>query len=125
MTWYPSVEYILALFEETIGTKPSLMNRQGLMSTLDKAKWGIPFHNMPTIWEQVTIIFKEIVENHYFMDGNKRLGILIAFLFLDKNGYEFSPPQGEIFSVTLETAQCLKEFEELKQWFKNNSQKNK
>ena len=123
MTWYPSVDYILALFEETIGVKPVLMNRQGLMATLDKARWGIPFHDKPTIWDQVTIIFKEIVENHYFMDGNKRIGILVAFLFLDKNGYEFFPPEGEVFSMSLDTAQCLKSFDDLKSWFKKNSRK--
>ncbi|HME51495.1 MAG TPA: type II toxin-antitoxin system death-on-curing family toxin [Candidatus Lokiarchaeia archaeon] len=123
MTWYPSADYILALFEETIGTKPVLMNRQGLMTTLDKARWGIPFHEKPTLWDQVTILFKEIVENHYFMDGNKRIGILVASLFLNKNGLDFSPPSGEIFSKTMETAQCLKNLEEIKQWFKTNSQK--
>ena len=123
MTWYPSVDYILFLFEETIGAKPALMNRHGLMTTLDKARWGIPFHDKPTIWDQVTIIFKEIVENHYFMDGNKRIGILVAFIFLDKNGYEFFPPEGEVFSMSLDTAQCLKNFDELKSWFKKNSRK--
>ncbi|MHA1264656.1 MAG: type II toxin-antitoxin system death-on-curing family toxin [Candidatus Helarchaeota archaeon] len=120
MRWIPSVEYIMALCEEQI-KHAQLMNRGGLESTLDKVQWGIPTQGSPTLWDQVTILFKEIVENHYFSDGNKRIGILLAYLFLQKNGYEFSPPNQEIFSVTINVAQGLKTYAELKQWFIINS----
>ncbi len=96
------------------------MNRQGLISTLDKVKWGIPFQNVPTIWDQVTILYKEIVENHYYSDGNKRLGSLLAYILLYKNSYEFSPPHGEILLIV---AQGLKSFIEIKKWFQTNSRK--
>ncbi len=122
MVWIPSVEYIIVLFEEEIKTA-QLINRQGLMSTLDKVRWGIPFQNVLTIWDQVTILYKEIVENHYFSDGNKRIGSLLAYIFLLKNGYDFSPPQGEIYSITIEVAQGLRSFENLKDWFQRNSKK--
>ena len=120
MTWFPSVEYILSVFEDLI-KKGGLMNRERLNSTLDKVRWGIPFQGLPNIWDQVTILFKEIVEYHYFSDGNKRIGILMAYLFLSNNGSEFSPPLGEIFSVTMEVAQGLKDFDEIKAWFSKNS----
>lgn len=120
MVWIPSVDYVITLFKDQMKTG-NLMNRQGLISTLDKVKWGIPFQNPPTIWEQVTILYKELVENHYFSDGNKRIGSLLAFIFLFKNGYVFSPLTGEILSVTLDVAQGLKSIDELKTWFQNNS----
>ena len=122
MTWIPSVQYIITLFENQI-EQPQLINQDGLISTLDKVRWGIPFHDVPTIWDQVTILFKEIVENHYFMDGNKRIGILLAYIFLNKNGYDFIPPKDEIFSFTMAVAQILKSFDEIKTWFFRNSQK--
>ncbi len=87
------------------------------MSTLDKVRWGIPYQNVLTIWYQVTILYKEIVENHYFSDGNKRIGSLLAYIFLFKNGNDFSPPLGEIYNITSEVAQVLKSFEDLKDWF--------
>ena len=99
------------------------MNREGLISTLDKVKWGIPTQGIPNIWDQVTILYKEIIENHYFSDGNKRMGILLAYIFLSKNGYTFSPPKGEIFSTTMAVAQGLKKYEEIKNWFQKNSKK--
>ena len=122
MVWIPSVEYIEVLIEDQIKAG-HIMNRQGLISTLDKVKWGIPFQGTPTIWEKVTILYKEIIEYHYFSDGNKRIGSLLASIFLSKNGYEFSPPKGDIFRITMEVAQGGIKFNEIKEWFKINSKK--
>ena len=120
MIWIPSVDYVITSFKDQI-KNGTLMNRQGLISTLDKVKWGIPFQDAPTIWEQVAILYKEVIENHYFTDGNKRIGSLLAYLFLFKNGYEFSPQKGEILRTTLDVAQSLKSIDELKIWFQENS----
>ena len=122
MVWIPSIEYIETLYKDQIKGS-DIINRQGLISTLDKVKWGIPFQDVPTIWEKVTILYKEIIENHYFSDGNKRIGSLLAYIFLSKNGYEFSPPTGDIYSLTLEVAQGGKKFNEIKEWFKIYSKK--
>ena len=122
MVWIPSVEYIIVLFEEKIKTA-QLINRQGLMSTLDKVRWGIPFKEAPSIWDQVTILYKEIIESHFFSDGNKRIASLLAYIFLYKKSYEFAPPEGELYKVTLEVAQGFKSFEVIKDWFKAHSKK--
>jgi len=45
----------------------------------------------------------------------------LAFIFLYKNGYDFSPPQGEILQTTLDVAQGLRTFEQIKIWFQSNS----
>jgi death-on-curing family protein len=120
VVWIPSVEYIIALFDDQI-KDGKLMNRQGLVSTLDKVRWGIPFQGIPTIWDQVTILYKEVIEGHFFSNGNKRLGSLLAFIFLARNGYNFIPLKGEIFTITLQVAQGLKSFDDIKNWFQSNS----
>ncbi len=122
MVWIPSVEYIKVLFDDVIKSG-KLMDRRGLISTLDKVVWGIPFQEVPTIWERATILYKEIIDHHYFSDGNKRIGSLLAYIFLYKNGFEFSPPEGVVYEVTMKVAQGMKEFDELKEWFKSNSTK--
>lgn len=122
MVWIPSVEYIVLLFNDQVKAG-KLMNRQGLLSTLDKVKWGIPTQEIPTIWDQVTILYQDIINGHCFSDGNKRIGSLLAYIFLTKNGYEFSPPQGDILNFTLEVAQNLKAFNEIKYWFQSNSKR--
>ena len=120
MSWIPSIEYIVELLKHQI-KDAQLMNRDGLNSTLDKVKWGIPTQDIPTIFDQVTILCQEIIEYQYFADGNKRMGILLAYIFLQKNGYEFSPPKEEIFSVPMAIAQGRINSNKLKEWFLTNS----
>lgn len=122
MIWIPTIEYILNLFKEKIG-KSILMNNAGLKATLDKVQWGIPFQPEPTIWDRVTILYKSIVEEHFFTDGNKRIGLLLAFIFLNNNGYDFITSNDDAYEITLEVAQDLKTYEEIKVWFKSNSKK--
>ena len=122
MIWIPTVEYVVELFKDQINIG-QLMNRQGLMSTLDKVRWGFPFKDAPTIWDQVTILYKEIIESHYFSDGNKRIASLLVYIFLYKNGYKFSPLEGEVYRVTLDVAQGLKSYDVIKNWFKTHSKK--
>jgi len=52
-----------------------------------------PFHGVfdrelfPNIWEKAAILFRSIVKNHAFVDGNKRIGIKTLLRFLELNGY--------------------------------------
>ncbi|MHA1519477.1 MAG: type II toxin-antitoxin system death-on-curing family toxin [Promethearchaeota archaeon] len=120
--WFPSIDFILMVYRERIPSisKP-LINVQDLKGILDKMKFGIPYHETPTIWDRATIFFREIVENHYFIDGNKRIGILVAIIFLNLNGYKFSPAKGEIFSFTMRVAEGKSNYKEIKIWFGENS----
>lgn len=121
MIWLPKVSYILELFEDRLKEKPFLMNLQGLKSPLDKAEWGIPFQPKPTIWDRVSILYRDIVVEHFFADGNKRIGFIISVIFLNKNGYFFETSNDEVYQMTIEVSQGLKSFEEIKEWFKKNS----
>ena len=120
MLWFPTIEYILITFKENI-EKPVLMNRPGLLATLDKMQWGIPMKGKPSMWDSVVILFKDIVEQHFFMDGNKRIGILMADLFLHRNKHILDPAVGELFRITMDTAMGKTTFEMLKEWFQMNS----
>ncbi len=120
MLWFPTIEYIIITFAENI-EQPTLMNRSGLLAALDKMKWGIPMQGKPSMWDSAVILFKDIVEQHFFMDGNKRIGILMVSLFLHRNDYVLDPAIGEIFRVTMDTAKGEETFEGLKEWFQNNT----
>jgi death-on-curing protein len=84
-------------------------------------RWGIPTQRQPSIWDSVVILFKDVVEQHFFLDGNKRIGILLADLFLYRNNFSLDPAVGEIFRITIETAQGNVSYGELKKWFEQNS----
>ncbi len=46
-----------------------------------------------------------LVENHAFIDGNKRAGLYAALAFLDKNGIEVIADEDETADMVLEVAQ--------------------
>ncbi len=120
MIWIPDINYILEVFEERI-EKPFLMNRSGLEGTLDKVIWGIPYQPKPDIFDRATILYKELVTGHYFADGNKRIGLLVATIFLEVNGYKFDPGNDSAYDMTIKVAQGLKSFKEIKEWLGKNS----
>lgn len=45
-----------------------------------------------------------IVQNHPFLDGNKRAGLVAALLFLEINSIEISAARGELYDLTIATA---------------------
>ena len=123
MIWIPTIDYILKLFEDEIFRNPTLIHKGRLGSTLDKVRWGIPFHSEPDIWDRATILYKDIVENHYFEDGNKRIGLFITVVFLIKNGFDFITSNDDAYEMTVQIAQKSKTYEEIKEWLKKNSKK--
>ena len=45
-----------------------------------------------------------IVQNHPFLDGNKRTGLIAALTFLDLNGIEIDAPGGSLYDLAIAVA---------------------
>ena len=45
-----------------------------------------------------------LVQNHPFIDGNKRVGAVAALVFLDLNGIEIAAPEGSLHDLTISVA---------------------
>ena len=45
-----------------------------------------------------------IVQNHPFVDGNKRTGFVVGVLFLELNGYRFTASEADAAQAVLELA---------------------
>jgi len=45
-----------------------------------------------------------IIQNHPFVDGNKRTGFVIGILFLEMNGFVFTASEAEAAQAVLELA---------------------
>lgn len=45
-----------------------------------------------------------LMQDHPFLDGNKRIGFLAALLFLEANGWRMAAPMGERLAFTLQLA---------------------
>jgi death-on-curing protein len=63
-----------------------------------------------------------IVQNHPFLDGNKRTGLVAALLFLDINGIEIETPEGNLDDLTIAVATGESEKSEIARFFRLNAQ---
>ncbi len=63
---------------------------------------GAFLHDFP--YEMAAAYLFHIVENHPFVDGNKRAGAVAALVFLDFNGAELDIPEGELYDLTMAVA---------------------
>lgn len=56
------------------------------------------------VFEMAAAYLYHIVQNHPFIDGNKRTGAVAALVFLDLNGVEIDAPKGSIHDLTMAVA---------------------
>jgi len=75
----------------------------------------------PDLFSKAAALVESLIQNHPFVDGNKRTGITSAALFLGINGYKLTISNAALekftFSIILEHPQI----HEIASWFKNNS----
>lgn len=72
-----------------------IVNRQGLHSTLSS------FHYYDNITLQISCIFRSIIQNHAFMDGNKRVAVLFLFTMCHIHNIQLPRTDDEIFNIVM------------------------
>jgi death-on-curing protein len=77
----------------------------------------------PGLYEKAAALLDSLVNNHPFVDGNKRTGITSAALFLRINGVRMVCSQDEMVTFTLEVATLHPQIEKLSDWLRNHSRK--
>ena len=75
----------------------------------------------PDLFVKAAALMDSLINNHPFVDGNKRTGIAAAALFLHTNGYRFSGSNTELEKFTLEVALSEHTIEEIAAWFQINT----
>jgi death-on-curing protein len=58
----------------------------------------------PDLFSQAAALMDSLINNHAFLDGNKRTGITAAGLFLRLNGYRLTAANAELEVFTLRVA---------------------
>lgn len=76
-----------------------------------------------TVFDKAAILYRSIVKNHATVDGNKRLGLSAAMVFLNANGYMFWAPRHEAVDFTLKMAATHgnPEVNEIASWLRRRS----
>ena len=75
----------------------------------------------PDLFTKAAALMDSLINNHPFVDGNKRTGIAAGALFLRANGARLQVSNAELEQFTLEVAQSKHTIEEIALWFQTYS----
>ncbi len=109
------MEIVFLSFAEVIEIHQDQIHRYGGESGLRdmellKSALGMPSATFggqflhTDIYEMAAAYLFHLVQNHPFVDGNKRVGAVSALVFLLLNGYEFVAPEDEFAEIVLSVA---------------------
>ncbi len=86
------------------GGSLGIRDEPALLSALEAPRWAYQYGQSDWV---------ELMMNHGFTDGNKRVGTVAAILFLDLHGYWLEMPDGELEQLALQVAAGELEREEI------------
>jgi death-on-curing protein len=76
----------------------------------------------PDIFSKSAALMHSLIQNHPFLDGNKRTAIAAAVLFLRINEYKFVATNQEVEVFTLSVARGERDLAEIATWLMENSE---
>ncbi len=119
-----SQQLVLALHAETLhefGGTPGLRDEGRLEGALSRPRNRHAYAD-PSLFELAAAYCHGIVQNHPFVDGNKRTGLLAARAFLFRNGYQLDPDESEMVRVVERVAAGEVTEEKLARWVEQNTE---
>jgi len=124
MIWLPTVEQVMRLHSKMIartggsdGVRDLGLIESAIMRA--SARYG-DFEIYPTAAQKAASVCCGLVGNHGFVDGNKRIGVAVMLLILQKNGVLLQYTQQELIRFGLDLAQGLLSVDECVQWIETH-----
>ncbi|MBI2355894.1 MAG: type II toxin-antitoxin system death-on-curing family toxin [Candidatus Doudnabacteria bacterium] len=77
----------------------------------------------PTVFDKAAVYARNIIRQHPFIDGNKRVGMAAAGVFLENNGYFLDVENGQIEKMALKIAIKRLEAKAIASWLRKHSKK--
>ena len=122
MTVYLSVEQLLELYRALVrhfGGRAGVRDRGGLESAAARPAMTFGGDDLyPDLAAKAAVLMHSLILNHPFVDGNKRVGVAAAELFLRVNGAVLDAGDEELEIMALETAAGKIEAQALAIWFR-------
>ena len=121
---YLSLEEIIALHAEVIfrsGGILGIRDRGGLESAVAQPQMTFDGQDLyPSISEKASALGHGLIQNHPFLDGNKRIGHAAIEVFLVLNGYEIESFVDEQEQIIIAVASGRMSRSELGEWLAQN-----
>jgi len=102
------------------GGSPGIRDAGLLSSALGRPK-NKAIYGDPSVFDLAAAYAYGIIRNHPFVDGNKRTGFLVAYVFLNINGWELRSGEVETINAVLDFAAGEMDEPCFSDWLKNNS----
>ena len=103
MTEYLTTADVLFFHKQLIeryGGAPGIRDVGALESALHRPQTGY----YDTLIHEAAALCESLVQNHPFVDGNKRVALASGLVFLHQNGVEVDDPSEQLFDVMMGAA---------------------
>jgi len=77
----------------------------------------------PTTMRKAAALIHSLVQNHPFLDGNKRTAFIATVVFLELNGCKLGAEQEEVVKFMLDIATKKHDLPEIEEWLKEHSER--
>ena len=88
-----------------------------LESALNRPRRRFEYAINPSVFDLAASYCYGLANNHPFIDGNKRIALTIAAIFLEINGYTINAPEPETVVIIEDLAAGNLTEESLSEWF--------
>lgn len=124
-----SVEQVLFLHDRLIeetGGEHGVRDLGGLESALARPKAAVGDTEFyPDIFTRAAVVMDGLTRNHAFIDGNKRVSISTAVLFLQVNGYRLTATNPELEEFPVYVTTMKPNIDEIANWFRTKTVRTK
>ena len=124
MTWcWLRCDVVIAIHDEQIaehGGNPVTLDH-GLLSSALARPQNPAVYGKPSVFELAAAYAYGIIQNHPFVDGNKRTGFLAAYVFLFLNGWELTALEAEAVTALIALATGKMDEAGFSGWIKDHS----
>jgi death on curing protein len=107
-------EEVLHLHRSEVGDDVGLRDRhllEGAVERPQQSAFGTDAY--PSLASKAAALLESLVKNHPFLDGNKRIGVLASFVFVELNGFEFEATNDDVVDTVIALIVRDIEFNEL------------
>lgn len=119
-----TVEQVIELYTRLIQATGGLdgVRDVGLIESSLSSAFSTYFgvEKYPSIEEKAARLCYSLVNNHAFLDGNKRIGVFVMIIFLELNGIVLNQTDDEIVKLGLGVASSELDYDEILEYIRNH-----
>jgi death-on-curing protein len=119
-----SRQVVLALHDEQLaehGGSSGIRDEHLLDSALAKPHNVFAYEDAPSIFRLAASYAFGLARNRAFVDGNKRIALVISVLFLNLNGWGVQAEREDVYATFLQLAEGSLSEDELTAWFEGHA----